>query len=176
MRIPLGKNPKLITLNLQRTFPILVNIDVLIGRGASISKFPGNILFRQLLNEQREQYTSRCRRRLKNDIAEQIIIQINQRGGRFLREVIISEDDDGEFLELSHNTKRWMIVDKKSVKAKIKEALREIKNPSVDAHASGTFATDGQQQTIIDEMTNSLIDLQGILSSSNRNAPFLDLN
>jgi hypothetical protein len=101
--------------------------DVILGRGSFIAKFPGNIVFRQLLQERRQQYTSTCRRHLKQKIARQLILQVQERNGNFLRAVKSSRVDDEQNKDDKQKrtaTKKWMIVDDASVSKIIKQALR----------------------------------------------------
>jgi hypothetical protein len=139
--------------------------DVLIGRGASISKLPGNAFFRQLLQERRDQYTSTCRRQLKNEIADQIIFQISQRNGRFLREVKKSEGDSDAAVE----TKRWIIVDHKVVAATIKQTLRETNIP---LHEAETITPETPQSSSSEE-NDRIIGHPRLLTSEHMNAALL---
>jgi hypothetical protein len=108
--------------------------DVILGQGSSFIRTPGNLYFRQLLQERRGQYISTCRRKLKHEIAQQIIVKISDRNGRFLREVPTSSREDIDLHESSNNTKTWVIVDEKSVAVTIKQTLRDPNFRLSEAH------------------------------------------
>jgi hypothetical protein len=98
--------------------------DVFLGQGSSIIRSPGNLYFRHLLQDRRDQYISTCRRKTKNEIAQQIIVKIGERNGRFLRQVLNFGESDN-LQETSRDTKTWIIVDNESVAVTIKQTLRD---------------------------------------------------
>jgi hypothetical protein len=98
--------------------------DVLLGQGSYLTTSPGNLYFRHLLQERRDRYVSTCRRQLKHEIAQQIIIKISERNGRFLRQVQPSGYDVAQQVPWIEK-KTWIIVDEKSVAMTIKQILRD---------------------------------------------------
>lgn len=58
--------------------------DVLMGRGAPSTEYEGNVRFRNLVLERREEYMSVDKRKDKHRIAREIVRTIRSRGGRFL--------------------------------------------------------------------------------------------
>ena len=58
-------------------------MDVLGGRGGAVLRHPGNILFRQLVERNKEMYTT-CLRSEKSKISASIVNAIRSEGGRFL--------------------------------------------------------------------------------------------
>ena len=103
----------------------ICNDDVILGRGLSSVKHPGNIFFRNLIKEKRAKYASSCRRQLKQDVSKEVLSIMLQRNTRFVREL-----KSEELIDLGHlstnATKLWFIADHSTVLQKIKQALREF--------------------------------------------------
>ena len=57
------------------------------GRGAPSTDFTGNLRFRELVKERRNDYVNAMRRKDKQGVAGEIIATVKQRGGRFLARV-----------------------------------------------------------------------------------------
>jgi hypothetical protein len=71
--------------------PIYVTVpgpnDILLGRGAPIINYEGNIRFRALVSTRKLEYIGCGRHQVKDGIAKSIIDEIERREGRFLRRV-----------------------------------------------------------------------------------------
>jgi hypothetical protein len=71
--------------------PIYVTVpgpnDILLGRGAPIINYEGNIRFRALVSTRKLEYVGSGRHQVKDGIAKSIIDEIQRRKGRFLRRV-----------------------------------------------------------------------------------------
>jgi len=84
--------------------------DVLAGRGNGPNKHAGNIVFRQIVADKREDY-SRSSNKEKQKVIEEVVGHITNKEGRFLSE----QNNEGE---------RY-ILDLKEIKRKTAQALRE---------------------------------------------------
>ena len=88
--------------------------DVLLGRGPGVSKFEGNMRFRELVDERKAEYTATTKRKQKRTIAKEIIDLVHAKGGRFLKqEDAVDYNDD------------WYEADLETSMEKTKQALRE---------------------------------------------------
>lgn len=65
----------------------LTSNDILMGRGAPIAYFEGNIKFRELVKPRRADYSTATSQRRKHEIAMQIYAEVEQRNARFLQKV-----------------------------------------------------------------------------------------
>lgn len=65
--------------------------DVLLGRGSGPNDHVGNIQFRDLIHGRKSEYLSTNHRQTKALIAKEIVDQVYQRGGRFLKKLGTSE-------------------------------------------------------------------------------------
>jgi hypothetical protein len=107
--------------------------DVLLGRGAPIIKYLGNVKFRAVVKSQKKAYQSTRRHSDKKAIAEDVIQIITSRNGRFLQRVkrggsTVSEEEeaDDEEVEPSELLRSvWKIADEDAVLEKVKQALRD---------------------------------------------------
>lgn len=61
--------------------------DVLLGRGSGPNDHVGNIKFRDLVHDRKPEYLSTNHRQTKATIAKNIVDQVYQRGGRFLKKL-----------------------------------------------------------------------------------------
>lgn len=95
-------------------FPIvsLNKNDVLSGRGNNICQYPGNVRFRDIVNEFRERYINAMRQE-KMGIAREVVARINKNGGRFV--------------DKCENPPRnaWREMEDLKVMEKVSQALRE---------------------------------------------------
>lgn len=89
---------------------------VVFGRDKFAHKHPGNIFFRQLVSQLREEYQSTKVRRKKASITHQIINAITSKGGRFLKMNCSAENGGG-----------WYQVGDTQVYEKVSHALRSAK-------------------------------------------------
>jgi len=87
--------------------------DILFGRGNAINKHPGNEILRQLAARKREDYKNAFYREQRNQIAEEILNQIQ------------NLSPPGRFLKQEENTGPWYEVGNRDVILKICQVLRE---------------------------------------------------
>ena len=88
--------------------------DVIMGRGKRVSEWPGNIYFRQVVNEHRDAYLLAFRT-TKVTIALDVIDKIHKNGGRFMTET---------------PDQRWVEVSQDRAIEKCCQALREKEKPN----------------------------------------------
>jgi hypothetical protein len=105
--------------------------DVVLGRGAAATRWPGNVRFRKLIGNWKEQYTQTGRHHTKKVIAHRIYEEIQRRGGRFLRH--IDSMEEAQIVGVPVGMKAWAIVDENVAMRKIKQALREYPTRLVDS-------------------------------------------
>ena len=65
--------------------------DVLLGRGAPIINYVGNVKFRSLVRSRKNDYITSGRHKIKDKVAKSIMKEIQRRGGRFLKRVETSK-------------------------------------------------------------------------------------
>jgi len=94
----------------------LTDNDVLLGRGKSADTHPGNILFRQLIDERRSRYDEATRKN-KTAICKEIIQLIHDRNGRFLQ-----NKQGSSTLE-----QRWQEVDAGTARSKVANCFRSFR-------------------------------------------------
>jgi hypothetical protein len=104
----------------------LCETDVILGRGLSALKHPGNIFFRNVIKEKRVLYSSSCRRQFKKDVAQEVLSILLERNTRFVREVKSSDEKIEIGFSPDYNGKIWIIADEPTILQKIKQSLREI--------------------------------------------------
>ena len=84
--------------------PTYSNLDVLLGRSSNLRNHAGNLKFRQLISDRREEYERTSNNSEKTDIAETIVTRIYQDGGRFLKQAdhnkTLCEEVDDELARL----------------------------------------------------------------------------
>jgi len=99
--------------------------DVLMGRGSPSAEYSGNLRFRQLVIDRREEYLHSTKRNEKHRIAMDIIDTINERGGRFLQRITTMEE--AERLHVPPRTQAWKMVEKGSaLYVKVKQLMRDV--------------------------------------------------
>ena len=124
--------------------------DVLLGRGPGLSQFEGNLKFRALVDERKEEYTATTNRKQKRKIAKEIVDLVHSTGGRFLKQ------EGGVTYDGV-----WYEADLDTSMEKTKQALREQRDPigaSVSASKSThshTEAISSQNYNISDQSSNS---------------------
>ena len=59
--------------------------DVLAGRGTGSNQFMGNVKFRALVEMHKKEYNACVKHKQKKKIASDILTQIHEKGGRFLK-------------------------------------------------------------------------------------------
>lgn len=112
--------------------------DILCGRGHKIIRHPGNREFRYLVNARKAEYANSGDYKVKNQIARQIVDEIANRKGRFLRKV--TSEDEACILGVPAGVEAWVIAEEVISLEKTKQALRE-KDP-VKTVASREFGED----------------------------------
>jgi hypothetical protein len=95
--------------------------DVLLGRGAPMVNFAGNVRFRVLVATRLEEYSRARRRQTKDTIAREIMALVEQRGGRFLRKMDAQEEIE---LGVPNGSSAWVSVEEDVAIEKVKQALR----------------------------------------------------
>lgn len=86
--------------------------DILLGRGAPVINYEGNVRFRELVSTRKTEYVGTGRHQVKDEIARQIVAEIRNRKGRFLQK--IGSLPEEEKLEMPEGTKVWQVARKKS--------------------------------------------------------------
>jgi hypothetical protein len=105
---PSNATPTTVVLDLNRN-------DVLLGRGTGTAIYEGNIKFRKLIKQYKEEYTSvDTTRHMKVAIANRVLNEIRSRGGRFLR-----KENKGVYHEVYHEAEEEVALEK------VKQALRQ---------------------------------------------------
>jgi hypothetical protein len=109
--------------------------DILLGRGAPIAYYEGNVRFRELIATRKMEYMSTGRHHRKREIAEQIFEEVRKRGGRFLVEVqmvdrsiaaTVAAHARSSTVESSSLVgKTWKVAEDCIALEKVKQTLRE---------------------------------------------------
>ncbi|CAB9496159.1 expressed unknown protein [Seminavis robusta] len=97
-------------------------MDVLFGRGSGPNDHEGNIRFRHLVAERKQEYLATNHRQTKAKIAREIVNKILDDRGRFLKKV---EHFEARRLGIPKGVDAWIIVDDDTVMEKAKQALRQ---------------------------------------------------
>lgn len=123
---------------------------MLLGRGAPIIKFVGNVRFRKLVQEKSTEYMETHRREHKDAVAREIVGIIESRQGRFLRPMPKSEAVASGVPE---GVKAWVPADEAGVLQKIKQAIRDNEHKHNDDDlddglASPSRALQGEERAI----------------------------
>ena len=99
--------------------------DVLMGRGSPSAEYEGNLLFRKLVTQRREDYLKCTRRLEKHKISQEIIEEIHGRGRRFL--VGITTAAEAELFGVPPRTQAWKVVEtSKQLLVKVKQLMRDV--------------------------------------------------
>jgi hypothetical protein len=96
--------------------------DVLFGRGSGPNDHEGNIRFRGLVAERKQEYLATNHRQTKAKIAREIVNTILEERGRFLKKV---EHFEARRLGIPKGLDAWIMVDDDTVMEKAKQALRQ---------------------------------------------------
>eukprot|EP00978_Attheya_sp_CCMP212_P017868 scaffold48121_cov47-Attheya_sp.AAC.16 len=123
--------------------------DVLCGRGGATNNHIGNKHFRSLVTDYQTEYLG-SKKRDKAGIARQIVKQIRERGGRFLKKVDGGDDT-------------WIEVGDKKATEKTSQALREgldvrhktIKTSRADTESSTAPAGSASKKRKLSPTTSS---------------------
>jgi hypothetical protein len=88
------------------------DIDILCGKDKTFNKHPGNLLYRQLIEEHAERYSNECSKQIKMKVTKVIVGQLEASGARFIR-MIGDNNNDG-----------WQEITNQQAREKISHALR----------------------------------------------------
>jgi hypothetical protein len=102
----------------------LTQNDILLGRGAPIINYEGNVRFRALVSTRKTEYNSTGRHQIKDEIAREIVMEVKRRNGRFLRK-LESNDSDVRQAGIPEAQPAWAIADEDVILKKVKQALRD---------------------------------------------------
>ena len=100
----------------------LSDADVLCGRGGLVNGFVGNIAFRDLVAERRDEYRD-AEKMAKTLIAQGIVDKIKSRGGLFLHRVDIDGKSKGGTGDAQGS--KWADMSEAKARVKTSQALRE---------------------------------------------------
>lgn len=94
--------------------------DVLLGRGKRSYNHIGNVRFRELVSQQAVTYQATKSKPIRKAMAHEIMIEVESRGGRFLKPVDADRANDGA------KAGRWVCVSQSTARTKVKQALRDM--------------------------------------------------
>lgn len=97
--------------------------DVLLGRGAPIISYEGNVKFRDLVRSKKPLYVSTGRHQAKEDIAREIVKEISRTKGRFLKKV--SSPEERQAQQKTREDPLWRVAEDSVAMEKVKQALRD---------------------------------------------------
>jgi len=110
--------------------------DVMLGRGSRSIGNPGNVAFRQIVRQRKEEYCATTNRKTKATIARQVMNVVYSRKGRFVRKVSPESEEDA-----------WIVVaDEDSILTKVKQSLRDKDPGSVGLFPARLGSQSLQQQ------------------------------
>ncbi|CAJ1961255.1 unnamed protein product [Cylindrotheca closterium] len=115
------KRPKLVPEH--KTYVIISQHDVLLGRGGKSNHHPGNKRYREEVENFRPLYASLTTDEEKTSMSQALVDVMEQMGGRFLEEDK-RKDDNGK--NVSHG---WYVVPNIVARRKASQALREVNDP-----------------------------------------------
>ena len=96
--------------------------DVIQGRGTGTAVYEGNIKFRKLINQYKEEYMSAdTKRHMKAVIANKVLNEIRSRGGRFVR-----KEKERKVRGVIVNKEVYYEVEEEVALEKCKQALRQL--------------------------------------------------
>lgn len=115
--------------------------DVLMGRGVARNEFAGNVRYRDIVARHKEEYLATKKRSHKDVVARKVIKAVESNGGRFLRALGLSGEDQDLFV----------VEERSIVLEKVKQALRfvgrEMKNQFHHRITTGGEASSGSLTT-----------------------------
>mmetsp|Transcript_54196 Transcript_54196/g.131503 ORF Transcript_54196/g.131503 Transcript_54196/m.131503 type:complete len:665 (+) Transcript_54196:211-2205(+) len=134
------------------------NHDVLIGKGKFFQYHTGNVRFRFLVEEYREQYEN-AERQNKNPLCQEVVDLIKSRGGRFLK---IRETTDGDG-SISSSTLWVEVLDaearrKTSMCFRSQKRAAKLKKESDDMEGNDE---KNSKQTLTNKVKRSVFDVIG---------------
>lgn len=93
--------------------------DVLLGRGNGVKNWAGNLRYRDLIRSNARSYVACQDRGQKDVIAHRVILQIEEPGGRFLKQ--LSCEIEGSLMGAT-----WEKIPRDAALAKVRQALRDM--------------------------------------------------
>jgi hypothetical protein len=132
--------------------------DILLGRGAPIINYEGNVRFRALVSTRKAEYNSTGRHQIKDEIARQIISQIDRRSGKFLKKV--ESQEEAQRLGIPEGESAWTIAEEDVILEKVKQSLRD-KEPERRIARSESFNV-AQQKNDTTDIANALRNSQSM--------------
>lgn len=111
--------------------------DVLFGRGSGPNDHEGNVRFRRLVAERKEEYMATNHRMTKAKIARAIVDRVVVNNGRFLKKLEPKEMKEHGIT----SCEAWMEVDEETVMEKAKQALRQNPNKAPKEKEPAQFGT-----------------------------------
>jgi hypothetical protein len=102
--------------------------DIILGRGVPISKYKGNMRFRELIREFKGEYMATGRHHRKQHIVEEVLEKLRERNCRFLSR--IETDEEARKQGLPPGSRVWVIAKEEVALSKVKQALREMESSS----------------------------------------------
>ena len=107
-----NKNNNKATIQEQEEVPRFVteinDNDVLMGRGFHNAEYEGNRRWQALVLARRAEYWKETSRPERHRIAKEVVQEILNRGGRFLKRVITTKE--AEELEVPSRTQAWRVI------------------------------------------------------------------
>jgi hypothetical protein len=100
--------------------------DIVLGRGVPISKYEGNIRFRELIREYKGEYMATGRHHRKQEIVAEVVQKIRERNCRFL--LRIETDEEARKHGLPAGSRAWYMASEEAALSKVKQALREMES------------------------------------------------
>ena len=91
--------------------------DVLLGRGAPISEYGGNVWLRNLVLSRQEDYVRAVKRQDKHRVAMEIVETVQNNGGRFLRRIGSNANAKAQWQQ---------VLNLDEILGKIKQLLRDM--------------------------------------------------
>ena len=113
--------------------------DVILGRGGDNWKWPGNQKLQRMALEKIGEYMN-ARKKGKGQLAEQLVEQVHEQGGRFLRQITPGGT--------------WEIVDFETARAKARDCIKSVEvdpNKLLKRNRIQTFSCDGPFVEITDD-------------------------
>lgn len=116
------KKPKATRAKTAESSPIITDVtshDVLLGRGNGVKNWAGNLHYRDLIRRHAHTYVDCQDRTQKDMIAHKVILQIEEPGGRFLKQ--LSAEIEGSLIGAT-----WEKIPRDAALAKVRQALRDM--------------------------------------------------
>ena len=111
------------------------NALVLLGRGAPAIQHEGNVRFRALVQARKQEYARTECHSAKEEIATQIVHEVANRQGKFVRRV--ATIDERRYLGAPEDSPVWVVTDFSIALEKTKQTLRERQYVRPHRHQEG---------------------------------------